>query len=152
MTSEVGSLATLIAAIPPEGLADLIAPRVAVDQDNWHEPIPPTPVPVRVETRVVTVAAEDEEEEEYDDCDGCCPGCGGYLSCSCYEPDDRWEEGEDEEDEDSDIEDWARSIWQNAEPSSPNPRRICPCCGSRNDPAESFFPYCSNHCSKHRDD
>lgn len=111
---------------------------MAVDPADWHEPLPPEPVPVLVETRVV---------EE----DGCCPDCGGYLACSCGEPDDRWEEDEGEEDwddDDSEADRAAASLWPNAEPVPSNPGRMCPCCGGRNDPAELFFPYCSNDCFK----
>lgn len=134
--SESRSLADLIAAVPPGGLAELIAPRVAVDPDDWHEPLP-TPV-------AEAPAVEDAKEE---DDNGCCPDCGGYLECRCFEPEDRWDDDDGAEEEDWDDEE-TPSMWSNAEPLPPNPRRMCPCCGGRNDPAELFFPYCSNDCSK----
>ena len=74
---------------------------------------------------------------DYEAYDGVCPECDGYFACRC---------GEDEYPECYDEEDYGPDYDPDDEPVK------CPCCGFEADPAEYFYPYCSNKCSKYSDE
>ena len=76
-----------------------------------------------------------EVPDDYEEL-GCCPECGGFFSCTC----DEWRDYGGDTPRTPDVED------EDEEDAK------CPCCGYQADRAELFYPYCSNHCFKHRDE